>query len=120
MSRYLLDEHIIPRVATTAAAEGVDVSAVAASSLAGSDDLTVLRAAIAEGRILVTYDVGDFVVLLGVMAREGTSVPGVVFVDRASISTSDVGGLATALVALDRMLAAGDADASAGIFLTRR
>ena len=120
MPRYLLDEHISPRVAAAAGKRGVDVSAVAGSSLAGSDDMTVLREAISADRILVTYDVGDFAVLLGVLARERTCAPGIVFVDRASIRTSDIGGLTDALVALDELLAAGKVSASAGVFLARR
>ena len=56
---FLLDEHVSPWVAGELKKAGLDVRAVAGSSLAGSDDRSVFRTAINEGRILVTYDLKD-------------------------------------------------------------
>jgi len=107
-------------VAEEARNKGLDVKAVAASPLAGSDDLAVFRAALREGRIMVTYNSADFSILFGDLLREGASIPGLVLVDARAFSTSDVGGLAKALSALERRIRSGEVDPSGGIFQTRR
>lgn len=117
--KFLLDEHISRRVAKAASRLGVDARAVDGSDLAGLDDRSLFRAAIREGRILVTYNNGDFAPLLVDFAREGGAVPGVVFVNGDTLPTSDVGGLVRAIVGLAERIRAGRADPSGGIFLGR-
>lgn len=95
------------------------MAAVAASSLAGSDDLTVFRAALHEDRILITYDSADFTLLFGDLLREGVRIPGLVFVDSRTLPPSDVGGLARALAVLAARIETGAVDPSGGLFLTK-
>jgi predicted nuclease of predicted toxin-antitoxin system len=117
--RFLLDEHISPKVARLAAKRGVDARAVADSELAGLKDAPLFRTAIAEGRILVTYNIDDMSILLSDLLKEGADVPGVVFVDIRTISVADVVGLSRALVRLARKLEVGELQAGGGIFLQR-
>ena len=117
---FLLDEHISRRVARALARLEIDATAVDGSALTGSDDTVVLRAAIREGRILVTYNNADFPLLLGDALRAGVVVPGLVFVDSNTIPPSDIGGLARALATLAKRMAAGEVDPSGGIFLTKK
>ena len=117
--KFLLDEHIGRRVAQEAAKHGVDVRAVDGSELAGLDDLTLFRHAIAEGRIIVTYNNADFAPLMTDLVREGAVIPGVVFVDIDTIPTSDISGLARAVVRMSQRIEAGEIDASGGVFLGR-
>ncbi len=116
--RLLLDEHVSPKVADLLLKDGIDTVAVVATPLAQSDDLTLLRAAVLDGRIFVTYDHSDFAEHLAALAKEGSAVPGVVFVP-ATIRTSDFSGLAGALARLSRRIEAGEVDPSGGIFLER-
>lgn len=58
--RLLLDEHYPANVAERLVARGVDAAAVQNSDLAGADDATVLRAAVADRRVVVTEDVNTF------------------------------------------------------------
>jgi hypothetical protein len=61
--RLLLDEMYPPLLADVLREKGHDVRAVATSELAGADDATVLDAATADGRCLLTENVRDFAVL---------------------------------------------------------
>jgi predicted nuclease of predicted toxin-antitoxin system len=117
--KFLLDEHISCRVAEEAMKRGFDVRAVESSELAGSDDLSLFRVAIRDGRIMVTYDNGDFASLFTDLLKEGAEIPGIVFVDIDTIPTSDISGLARALVRLAERIEAGEVDPSGGIFLGR-
>ena len=99
---------------------GLDVRAVAGSDLAGEDDRSVFRAAIQEGRILVTYNVVDFAPLYGDALNEGLPIPGLVFVNVASIPTSDARGLSEALAALAGKIERGEVDPAGGLFLQRK
>jgi Domain of unknown function (DUF5615) len=64
--RYLLDEHYPGWLAEALRAEGIDAVALTAHrpELRGADDRTVLEAAVAEGRVVVTEDVGTFAVAI--------------------------------------------------------
>jgi hypothetical protein len=63
-ARLLLDEMYPPLLADMLRDKGHDVRAVAASAeLAGADDATVLDAAAADDRCLLTENVRDFAVL---------------------------------------------------------
>lgn len=116
--RFLLDEQISPRVATSAAKAGLDVAAVSGSDLAGMDDESLLRESVKQKRILVTYNIGDFVVILQKLIREGTDIPGIVFVDAKTISTAQFGRLARALGRLAERIRRNEVDPAGGIFLT--
>lgn len=75
--RFLLDEHCPGWLADQLTSEGVDTVALTAHrpALRGADDTRVLRAAVAEQRVVVTEDVTTFGVAI-------TAVPdhvGVVF-----------------------------------------
>ncbi|MBI2932776.1 MAG: DUF5615 family PIN-like protein [Planctomycetes bacterium] len=118
-ARFLLDEQIGHRVAEEARRRGVDVQAVDGSELCGLDDLTIFRRAITQGRILVTYDNADFAPLMIELSKEATSIPGLVFVDVDTIPTSDVTGLARAIVRMAERIEAGEVDPSGGVFLRR-
>lgn len=75
IARLLLDEMYPPTLADALRDKGHDVIAVAASAeLVGSADVTVLNAATADGRCLVTENVRDFTVLV-----RHTSHAGVLF-----------------------------------------
>jgi hypothetical protein len=60
--RFLLDEHYPGWLAEALTAEGIDTVALTAHrpELRGVDDRTVLQAAVAEGRVVVTEDVATF------------------------------------------------------------
>ena len=60
--RLLLDEHYPPWLAAGLVADGLDVLTLTQDRphLRGADDTTVLRAAAAERRIVVTEDVSNF------------------------------------------------------------
>jgi predicted nuclease of predicted toxin-antitoxin system len=118
-SKFLLDEHISPKVAVFSSKQGVDAVAVAGSELAGLKDAPLFRKAVEDRRILVTYNIDDFSILLSDLLKEGVDVPGVVFVDIRTIPPNDTVGLSRALVKLARKLDAGELQAGGGIFLQK-
>lgn len=56
---FLADENILSDVVAFLRAEGCDVLSVQESSLIGSDDVTLIRQAFSEQRIILTHD-SDF------------------------------------------------------------
>ena len=64
-ARLLLDEMLSPKIGTGPADRGHDVDAGGRrpDSMALHDDEPILAAATAEGRIIVTTNIGDFAVL---------------------------------------------------------
>jgi predicted nuclease of predicted toxin-antitoxin system len=117
--RFLLDEHISPDVARGCGRRGVDVLSAADAGLLQADDIALFRAAIQKGRIIVTYNTGDFARLFGDLLKEGAAIPGLVFVDARTISPSDIGGQVRALVRLAALIERGAVDPSGGVFLSR-
>ena len=117
--RFLLDENLSPVVAAGLRRRGIDAVAVAGSPLAGSTDPEIWKTALEQGRTLVTYDVADFSALLDRAIRALAPIPPLVLVDARSIPSEDFPVLVAALAQLARRLAAGDADARAGLFLGR-
>lgn len=117
--KFLLDEHISPKVVEQLSHRDVDVRAVDGSDLDGLSDAEIFEAAIREGRIVVTYNNADFAALLSGAINAGRTIPGMVFVSGQCIPTSDLGGLVTALEKLAKLLEAGRLEASGGLFLTR-
>lgn len=81
----LLDEMFSPRIAERLRALGVDCIAVAEDPvLASQDDIAVLEAALAGGRVLVTNNVVDFERLRQQRAASGQPVPPLVYTSEAS------------------------------------
>jgi predicted nuclease of predicted toxin-antitoxin system len=119
MPRFLLDEHFDPRLGKAGRRAGLDVVAVAGTRLTGRDDLSILNAAMAEDRIVVTYDVEDFLPLVSAMAMSGIRIPGLVIVNSRTFRSSDLKGLLAALLALARRIERGEVDPSMGVTLTR-
>lgn len=115
--RFLLDEHISPRVSEHARRLGVDVACVAGTPLREMEDPDLLREAARQRRILVTYDVCDLAVLLPELIREGVDVPGLVFVSHATIPASKVSTLARSLARLASRVASGEVSCVLGIYL---
>jgi predicted nuclease of predicted toxin-antitoxin system len=119
--RLLLDAHIAPAVARELRAHEVDAVALrewqGGANLFSADE-DVLRAACAEGRVLVTYDVHTIPSQLRRFAEDGVEHAGVSFVSQKTIRSDDVGALVAALV---RLLARfGEVDLrSQALFLTR-
>ena len=116
--RFVLDEHISPEVARGATARGVDVVALGDAGLLRKRDEEILRVAAAEGRIAVTYNVGDFAMLVGQVTRERGAIPGVIFVNGRTIPSSDVETLVKALVEVAGLIERGEANPSGGLFLS--
>ena len=104
MLSYLLDENISFVVAEQLAHKNPKIGVQSVyrwrnGAFRGQEDGHVLRAATAEGLTLVTYDLSTIPALLAEMAADGEAHAGVVFVDSASIRSSDFGGLVLALLA---------------------
>ena len=111
--RFLLDEHISPLVTARLRALGHDAVAVAArDGLRGGSDDRIREAAVAEDRVLVTYDVRDFGSMGARMAAASEPHPGIVLVSsrRFPPSTDNVGRMADALHALASSTRAGGLD----------
>ena len=100
-ARLLLDEMLSPKIGTGLEDRGHDVEAVTQRPdlLALHDDEPILAAATAEGRIMVTTNIGDFAVLDGRWAAEGRTHAGIVFVTTLAFpqDRSFVGSVVNAL-----------------------
>lgn len=102
-ARLLLDEMLSPKIGTGLADRGHDVDAVTQRHdlMALHDDEPILAAATAEGRIMVTTNIGDFAVLDGRWAAEGRTHAGIVFVTTSAFpqDRSFIGSVVKALPA---------------------
>ncbi len=117
--KFLLDEHISPVVARLLGEAGVDAVTVVAAGLAGLDDKVLLQEAAVRERILVTYNVRDFVPLLQEFTDSSRATLGVVLIDNRTIPSGSHQEIAAALASLSRELAAGRRSAIFGLFLNR-
>lgn len=102
--RLLLDEMLSPRLAEQLRARGHDVVAVADLPLSlGASDEDVLLIASAQGRAVVTRDLGDYRGLARAAARVGSSHAGVLLVSDRTFPEANprtIGRLFTSLLAL--------------------
>lgn len=84
--RLLLDEHFSPLIAEALRERGHDAVAVAeAPTLRGESDEQLLSHARAEGRALLTNDIGDFVEVVVRWAAAGRSHHGVLLTSDRSV-----------------------------------
>lgn len=117
--RFLLDEHLQPALAVAARRAGLNVVAIAATRLRGRADLAILKAAVAQNRILVTYDAEDFRPMLCELVLAGIKVPGAVFIHSKTFRSNDLKGLLHALIEMADRIERGEVDPSMGVMLTR-
>lgn len=101
MTALLLDEMLSPAIAVRLnESTDLDVAAVSTrSDLRGSADSTILEAAAAEGRIVVTYNIRDFALLSQSWAAVGRLHSGLLFVSHKShpADRNHIGRLVAAL-----------------------
>jgi hypothetical protein len=104
--RLLLDEHLSPDVAGALRHRGHDVDCVTErAQLRGRPDVEILTAAAAEGRVVVTENVGDFASLGSRRLPSRKPHHGVVLVPRRKFpGSADAFGLM--IRALDALLVA--------------
>jgi hypothetical protein len=121
--RLLLDELWSAEIARQLRRRGVD--AVAATELPhryrGIPDAELFRRAQADGRAIVTDNVGDFARLVADAADRGATHAGVVFALRPAFDRADPRVVGTTVRALAALAASPEADGIAGgaVFLRR-
>ena len=101
--RLLLDAHLSPAIAQLLTAEGTDAVSLRdwhGGNYRHAPDDQILMAALAEGRVLVTFDRRSIPPLVKVWAEAGRHYAGVVVINRKTIRQNDIGGLIRALLAL--------------------
>jgi len=123
MLKFLLDEHISPKVAEGLRRHNRAWLAISPvewedGRLLGQDDGTCLMEAAEQGLTLVTYDQRSIPPLLKRWAEEGRDHGGVIFVDHKTILPSEIGALVQSLVQLFR--ATGDSDWKNRVYYLRR
>jgi hypothetical protein len=90
--RLLLDEMYPVRIATELRKRGHDVLAVVErSELRATEDGELLLTATAQGRVVATEDVGDFLELVSDFASEGRAHSGVILVPATTFPRTDRG-----------------------------
>ena len=107
MLKFLLDEHISPKVAEGLRRRNRDLVVIALvewqnGKFMGQDDANCLMAALAQELTLVTYDQRSIAPLLKRWAEEGRDHGGVIFVDHKTIRPSGIRALIQSLVQLFR------------------
>src|SRR5262245_12578105 len=116
--KFLLDEQINPALAPAATRAGLDVTAVSGSELQGRGDPDVFRAAVSQGRILVTYNTRHVVPLLRDVISSGAEPAGLVLAPAKRFGPGDVSSLWRALKSLADHIERGDVDPSMGLTLS--
>ena len=107
MIMFLLDEHLSPELARVAKAleAGFPVQSLhewRSGLFVGQSDARILREALRDGAVLVTFDVNTIPALLQEMAVAEEGHAGVVFVSSKTFSQNDSAGIAAALIRLWR------------------
>lgn len=103
--RLILDAHIPSAVAKALRTAGIDIETLdgwRAGAQRHADDGLILEAALADNRVLVTYDCRTISPLVTEWAMAGRHHGGVALVDERTIHPSDVGGLIRAIEAMVR------------------
>jgi predicted nuclease of predicted toxin-antitoxin system len=101
--KLLLDEQISGKVAVPLQGKGHDVLAVTDEpALRGLSDPELFELAQEQERVVVTFNVADFVAIVREFAQEGRTHWGLILVNQGRLPSSDFGRLA---VALDAFLA---------------
>lgn len=99
--RFLLDEHISPKVARLLRERAIDAVALRewhnGQYLSRPDDEILRAAHQLEGRALVTFDVHSIPTVIRYFAESGTDHSGVIFVSTEAIGQDDVARLSAAL-----------------------
>lgn len=95
--RLMLDVHISARVATALREEGFDLVAAAGSGLEEAGDRELWLAAIAQSRVLVSYNVKHFVPIYLEFWEQGVHHAGLTLMTNASIPSHDRGAQIRAL-----------------------
>lgn len=93
----LLDEHINPEVARQLRGKGYDVIATEEARMKEATDEQLLAFAASGKRVLVTYNVRDFQMLLWEWHRATRHHSGIIFVSEKTIPQRTVGRLVRAL-----------------------
>ncbi len=97
----LLDADVPPRLADALRTRGYDVVASSGDpSLESLSDAGLLAEALRQDRILVTFNVVDFVALTRDLARVNRAHAGVILIHARTFQRSDIGGIARGLDAL--------------------
>jgi predicted nuclease of predicted toxin-antitoxin system len=105
--KFLLNAHISPLVAEILAKQGIEAQVVAGSPLGDAPDEELLKAAAAQGRILVTYDTDTMPDHYRRLYEQGEKFPGVAYVKAKSIPQGDAPGLAKAIQRLSALIETG-------------
>src|SRR5687767_8376124 len=95
--RLLLDAQISGRVAEALRALGHDVLTAAEIGVGDAPDPVVWEAAIAQQRVLVTFNIRDFQPLYHHYWAAGTHHPGLVLISTTTLSNSEIGEMVRAL-----------------------
>ena len=108
--KLLLDEHLAPAIAVALRDGGTDVSAVAERiDLRGLSEPELLSAASREGRVMVTENARDFIVLGGSPMVSGRPHPGIVLLSPRTFPRSR-GAIGLVVRALRELLDSHPAD----------
>lgn len=104
----LLDENVSPTLVGILAKKKPPIAALAlrdwrGGALLNRPDEEILRLALLEKRVLLTFDVNSIPELLTRMAVAGEDHAGVILVSSLSFSQDDLGALARALVPLTQL-----------------
>jgi hypothetical protein len=101
--RFLLDEHLSPETVNAVQAVHPEIRVASLNhwengQYRGLDDGVILAKAHKQGLTLVTYDLKTIPPLLVQWVQRGIPHAGVIFGSSHTISTSDIGALARALI----------------------
>ena len=107
--KLLLDEHLSPKLVeiVRALAPDLDIESIVDwkdGQFTNRPDEQILRAAVGEGRTLVTFDLRTIPPILAEFAVSGEDHGGVVFVSAKSFASNDFKGLGHALTFLDGVM----------------
>jgi predicted nuclease of predicted toxin-antitoxin system len=115
---FLLDADVPPALADALRQFGYDALAASGDPALGSlSDTDLLAEATRQDRVVVTFNVADFVALTRELARTDRAHAGVILIHSRTFRRSDVGGIARHVDALVR---SGRDLRNAVVYLSRR